>query len=164
MTTDNATEVYQQILENKGIMMFDFTGHSIFAATHKIMYRYLPISAENAAKVNMFGANAIYIYRTREIYENIIYWWVLCALTKDCMAPTSDLYCNLQGRNVYAHCHRYDQSAINIIAANYFQYNETKYFTKVGIMEVKRYSQHKEELWTCNTKRNRTKVHTAKFI
>jgi len=128
------------------------------------MYRYLPISAENATNLHMHGANAIYIYRTREIYENVIYWWVICALTKDCMAPTTDLYCHFKGRNVYANCHRYDQSAINIVAAHHFEYDEHVYLSSAKILTVNRHSKHHEQLWTCTTRVDVAKVQSKSIF
>ena len=111
-------------------MTFDNCGHSIFMATHKGMYKYLPIPPHAAAKVTMRGASAMYLYKTRVVYNNIIYWWVLCALNQDCIAPTTDLYCSFKGRDVYANCHRYDQSAINIALANHYLYDDEIYFIK----------------------------------
>jgi len=59
-----------RVVQNGGLMTFDNAGHSIFAATHEGMYRYLPITREAAAKVTMRGASAIYIYQTREVNVN----------------------------------------------------------------------------------------------
>jgi len=55
------------VVQNGGLMTFDNAGHSIFAATHEGMYRYLPITREAAANASMRGACAFYIYQTREV-------------------------------------------------------------------------------------------------
>ena len=56
-----------------------------------------------------------------QLYNSVLRWWLLCALESDCIAPTSELYCRFDGgRQQYGHCHRYDQSALNILLANYF--------------------------------------------
>ncbi|KHJ93647.1 hypothetical protein OESDEN_06434 [Oesophagostomum dentatum] len=51
------------------------------------------------------------------------------------MAPAgSQLFCEfVNGRyEEYANCHRYDQSAINILLANAYEYNITKYISRLG--------------------------------
>ena len=55
-------------------------------------------------------------------------WWFLCAIEEGCIAPTRELVCKFRGRREYAHCHRYEQSAFNILLANYFNDNYTAYF------------------------------------
>jgi hypothetical protein len=58
------------------------------------------------------------------MYSNVIRWWFLCALTADCIAPTNDLLCKFASGadrdSQYAKCHRYDQSALNILLVNHF--------------------------------------------
>jgi len=57
----------------------------------------------------------------------VIGWWFLCAVDPACIAPTRDLYCQFAGRDVYGRCHRYDQSALNILLANYFDHQPQLY-------------------------------------
>jgi len=59
-------------------------------------------------------------------------FWLLCAFEEGCMAPKGcQRICNFTygGRMKmnYVNCHRFDQSAINIILANYFEWDLTKY-------------------------------------
>ena len=87
-----------------------------------------------------------------QLYDSVIRWWFLCALEPACIAPTTDLYCRFHGTEEYAHCHRYDQSAINILLANYFG-NCWAYFmtTAVGsVLSVERGSQGKEKIFVCD--------------
>lgn len=59
-----------------------------------------------------------------QVYANVVQWWFLCALVADCIAPTNDLFCNFatgaDRDSQYAECHRYDQSAINVLLVNHF--------------------------------------------
>jgi hypothetical protein len=57
----------QAVSVSRGFLMFDWTGHTIFAATHATMYRYLPIAELAATRVPMMGANSIYIHCSREV-------------------------------------------------------------------------------------------------
>ncbi|GMR62912.1 hypothetical protein PMAYCL1PPCAC_33107, partial [Pristionchus mayeri] len=92
------------------------TGHSIFAATHPSMYEYLPIDSALAKELEMLEY-PIFIARS-EVAREAIKWNALCALTKECMAPSGAvLSCSFGDDrfNAWAKCHRYDQSSINIV-------------------------------------------------
>jgi len=158
METANISAVLQQAVQNGGFVTFDNSGHSIFAATHNTTYKYLPITAEGASRADMRGANVILVYRTKQVYENLIKWWVLCALVRDCMAPTSDIVCSFHGRSVYAGCHRFDQSALNILAANYYLYNFTIYASVAEILTVDRGARWDHKVKLCTTELMPTKI------
>lgn len=66
MLTSDLESVYNQAVSH-GLVMFDFAGHNIFMATHVLMYRYLPITIESAVNVSMYGANAIFIRRSKQV-------------------------------------------------------------------------------------------------
>ena len=88
-----------------------------------------------------------------QLYDSVIRWWFLCALEPACIAPTTDLYCKFHGTEEYGHCHRYDQSAINILLANYFEDDYRAYFapaTVDSVLSVERGSQGKEEIFVCD--------------
>jgi hypothetical protein len=54
--------IREQVLgEARGVVMFEPSKHSIFAATHRRMYNYLPISKTAAVDAMMMSANAIFI-------------------------------------------------------------------------------------------------------
>jgi len=67
-------------------------------------------------------------FKLLQIYTRIIRWWVLCALVRECMASTAALQCSFHGRDTYANCHRFDQTALNILTAHHFPYNDEVYF------------------------------------
>ncbi|CAJ0598182.1 unnamed protein product [Cylicocyclus nassatus] len=117
-------------------MLHHPSDHSIFATTHPGMYKYIPTDIE-AIKTNAsmnHDAGFQFIVATADAHE-ILKWYVLCALEKDCMAPhDAGLYCDFQNDrfNRYAGCHRYDQSAINLLLANSYEYNATNYVSNLG--------------------------------
>ena len=41
----------------------------------------------------MYEVGSIFIYKTKEIHENILRWCVLCGLDRSCMAPTKIFDC-----------------------------------------------------------------------
>ena len=44
--------------------------------------------------VEMGASGMVVFYRTERAFKNIVLFWVLCALNKDCTQPTKQLYCN----------------------------------------------------------------------
>lgn len=52
---------------NGGIVQVDYTGHSIFAATHSGLYKHLPIDESLAVGTRMYGAGALLIYRNQQV-------------------------------------------------------------------------------------------------
>jgi hypothetical protein len=96
-----------------------------------------------------------------QIYMKIVRWWFLCALDADCIAPTKDLFCKFAtGPNrfaYYANCHRYDQSALNVLVVNHFikqlSSNDTNsvksLYAANGALKVLRGERHNEPLQLC---------------
>ncbi len=66
---------------------------------------------------------------------------VLCSLEKDCMAPEG-IFVNCQfGKNtcdVFANCHRFDQSALNVLLLNRWDYERTSYHFDYNIAPEQR--------------------------
>ena len=88
-----------------------------------------------------------------QLYDHVIRWWFLCALEQACIAPTTDLLCKFHGKSEYGHCHRYDQSALNILLANYFNNNCMAYLASSSVLTVERGSENKEEVLVCRSNR-----------
>uniref|UniRef100_A0A914WZ80 Uncharacterized protein n=1 Tax=Plectus sambesii TaxID=2011161 RepID=A0A914WZ80_9BILA len=111
----------------------DKTYHSVFAATNPAMYKYLPTDVDKIGATMMYGGGFILFYRTPASVE-VLKWLVLCAMEDNCInPPNSRLACHFGDRKngkLYANCHRFDQSAINVILATLNNYNESFYTTK----------------------------------
>ena len=119
--SNNITDAMTVARRSRGITLFLNTGHSIFAATHQETYNYLHISRQTSINTQMYGGGVILIYRTHYIYHHILFWWILCSLNEKCIAPVIKFQCYFEGKDKYGNCHRYDQSAINIILANHYK-------------------------------------------
>ncbi|KAL6736236.1 hypothetical protein Aduo_006613 [Ancylostoma duodenale] len=117
-------------------MLHSPSGHSIFAVTNPGTYQYIPTNIEaikTKASMN-HDASFAFVARTEDGVE-ILKWYVLCALEKDCMAPPgAQLQCTFKdGRyKNYANCHRYDQSVINLILSNSYGYDIKNYISSLG--------------------------------
>uniref|UniRef100_A0A915IZH2 DDE-1 domain-containing protein n=1 Tax=Romanomermis culicivorax TaxID=13658 RepID=A0A915IZH2_ROMCU len=147
-------------------ILIDYTGHSILAATNPKMYNFLPLPKKLAYRCPMFGANIQILFAGSDSSSNrfVAKWWVRCALEQTCIAPyNSHLLCEFQKQGGqldkfnYANCHRYDQSALNILLSwvNGFDSSrhsdthqifkdsfailcEALYFNQVDVMATKR--------------------------
>ncbi|KAL6736497.1 hypothetical protein Aduo_006843 [Ancylostoma duodenale] len=117
-------------------MLHYYSGHSIFAATNPGMYKYIPTNID-AIKKNQSAnhdANFAFIVKTPDSVE-ILKWYVMCALEKECIAPSgAQVWCIFKEDrfNDYANCHRYDQSVINLLLANSYDYNTKNYVSSIG--------------------------------
>jgi hypothetical protein len=176
MSTNQLDDVIRQANHKSiGVLLFDVAGHSIYSTTHVTMYRYLPMDRQAAIKVQMWGAGAIFINCTRQLYDEIIRWWFLCALEPRCMAPTRQLYCNFmhlpdsqKPRDQYAQCHRYDQSALNVLLANYFHQegddDSLPYVSRnQNVLSNQRGSQHQQLIHVCDQRPNGTAAVTRQL-
>ena len=99
------------------------------------------------------------IYLTLQLYDQVLRWWFLCALEKQCIAPIAKTGCNniySRPRHSYANCHRFDQSSINILLANYFDDDDLAYFIpdargRKHLMSNKRGRRHKLSVTICGS-------------
>ena len=139
-TSNNFSAVFRQLdHQKKGVLSFSNSRTSIFEVTHPEMYQYLPMSTVRAKRVSVPESGCILLYRTADVYNHIVRWWLLCALQQQCMAPTtSQLHCNRRNRQTYAGCHRYDQSALNILLANLFPNKDLTCLSTSKVLEVRR--------------------------
>jgi hypothetical protein len=93
--------------------------HSTFAVTAPGMMDFFNCSKERLYD-RQLAANFMLVYKTPEIVQNVLKWWLLCALEPECMGPKGgEVDCRFPADSykTYANCHRYDQSAINILLA-----------------------------------------------
>ena len=94
------------------------------------MFQYLPSNITKLTRTEQRQEGAVLFYRTRHVYMHVIRWWVLCALDSNYMAPILNLKCMWKTEvhsDEYGHCHRFDQSAINILLANLYAFDDTAY-------------------------------------
>jgi hypothetical protein len=89
----------------------------------------LPSNLTALLSIRQLEANGMLFYRTRFVIKNVIRWFVYCALEEQCIAPDKNRFCDF-GRLksvTYIGCHRYDQTAVNLILANVFNYTVREY-------------------------------------
>lgn len=122
--------VYRGVVKNGGFAYMSTTEHSSYSVTHPGMYGFLPTDMDVQKKLYQGVTYAVLMYKTRKVFDNIVWWWFLCALHSECMTPILNLGCNFKNNdmmNTFADCHRFDQSASNILASNLYDYNDNEY-------------------------------------
>ncbi|KAK2186416.1 hypothetical protein NP493_201g04025 [Ridgeia piscesae] len=107
--TPNMTQLYQRARDSDGFVLFGPTGHSNFAVTHPGMFRYLTTNIEKQKQTQQFGATAAFVVNTRSNFDEVLWWYYLCALTEDCIAPFKKLSCHFASDRygTFADCHRF---------------------------------------------------------
>ena len=133
-------------------MTLTSTGHSVYSATHAQTYEYLPTLVGRMPDVTQHECGAMFLYRTEKVWTYLLKWWLLCSLDPKCISPKSKLNCEdvyKRGRGHYANCHRYDQSAMNILMANTFGFEDKKYVNVENLAYVDRGSYGHEHVKLC---------------
>ena len=127
----------------KHLVRFPLVGGSpstfpMTTTTHDGMLKYLKLNYSRAVLSHVHAsieANSLIMWFTALLKEKIMKYWVDCALHRDCIAPQGSsrfgcgmyiyLHPEVLGEK-YAGCHRYDQSAINLILFREFGLNATR--------------------------------------
>ena len=133
----------QNTIHNGGFTMLSCTHVSVFSTTHPMFYTYIPTYKHKLPHINTCQGGALLIYCTEEVFYDVLWPLLLCSLQKWCIAPNRDLYCKpqkLKCRNVYADCHRYDMSAMNILLLNKWHFDCSCYRISQEIVTVDRES------------------------
>ncbi|VDM59063.1 unnamed protein product [Angiostrongylus costaricensis] len=105
-------------------------------ARHDI-YKFIPTNFTEIKKpkAKMYEAGFVFAARTKDTVEKILKWYVLCALEEDCMAGNQEekMHCGFKGDRFSEppKCHRFDQSVVNLLAANAFYYDRHYYASEI---------------------------------
>jgi hypothetical protein len=100
--------------------------HRAIEYTHGGMVEYLqfPKSRKDVAEVKTLAATAFLLLANSTIKEKLIDPWLDCALHEECIAPRGSALGPCQSTELhdgrYIGCHRYDQSALNLILVREF--------------------------------------------
>ena len=134
LQTDKFQPVFDLAIANGGMVQFYVSPHSMFAATDPRMWDFLVTDPVKLMNTTMYGSNSMLMYKTEKAYKGVLYWWFMCALDQDCIAPLwSSNLCKRwhDMRTVRVEqCHRQDQSSLGTLIANLYDFNVTKYVPK----------------------------------
>ncbi|WKX91638.1 hypothetical protein Q1695_010007 [Nippostrongylus brasiliensis] len=139
-------------------LLHGYSGHGIYPATATAVYNFIPTNFVEIKKpkAKMYEAGFAFVARTIDAMENIVKWfrYVLCALEKDCMAGNhrERIRCYFKKDRFGSPptCHRYDQSVVNVLAANSYWYDRHYYASEiVDFFDIIR---SRSELKLCGTR------------
>ena len=152
-TTNDLHPVYQLASNNGGIVLFVQSMNRVTGTTDPALYSYIPTYLPHLATVREAGATAIFIRNTENIFKNVLHWWILCALDAECIAPAkAELYCaprDAKNPGKHMGCHRYDQSTLNVLLANYYQFNRSRYVINKNSIKITRFPTTENKLKRC---------------
>ena len=118
-TTGNLTLMFEMILSS-GVTLLKLSCNNNDRHTHPQMFQTLNEPRCLHRKYSQYPSGAVALFAKDYIIEGIMKPWVKCALVERCMQTTmpfkSIIICS--SRNPV--CHRYDQSAINILITRLF--------------------------------------------
>ncbi|WAR28714.1 hypothetical protein MAR_014418 [Mya arenaria] len=113
-----------------GIMVVgQSASYSTYSATHPKMLEFIPSDTEKLSFHPHIEIRAIVIHNTDDVHQHVMKMFAACALEENCLAPPgSKRQCKFDftGRKP-ADCHRYDESALNILLKNWFDFDMNKF-------------------------------------
>ena len=120
---------YLPLLMEFPFLSCSIIGYPMVTTTHEGMLKYLNLNMKRSELGKFHSTQAVYTMWVTEILKNkILSPMIDCALHKECIAPqgskVSGSGCHIEGRfnksGSYVGCHRYDQSALNMILIREF--------------------------------------------
>ncbi|ESO87150.1 hypothetical protein LOTGIDRAFT_154650 [Lottia gigantea] len=118
------SEIFQYTLQN-GLMLTPPGGpYEVLNNTDIRMFRFLHLNLCEYQGLIENQATMVIIADTWLTHWVLMKWWIVCALSEDCIAPPGTkqmLICPSNPMNSkIASCHRFDQSALNILTYSIF--------------------------------------------
>jgi hypothetical protein len=138
LLTPKLDYIFELAESNGGIVLLD---KSTQGATRipKPLYKFLPTNKELAEKRKHVTTGAIFVMRTREVGESVLWWWLLCSNTKECFFDqTIKAHCEVgsdprKSRRIEANCSRVDHSIANVLTGNLYRHEWDKYCIESGL-------------------------------
>ncbi|OWF39800.1 uncharacterized protein LOC110464597 [Mizuhopecten yessoensis] len=134
MCLKNAKKLLTQVPKAHDTSVFvigQAAGYTSFAVTHPDMYKFITTDRKKLASVPHIEIYALIMHNTEELRENLMKPLLSCTMNPACLAPHgagSNCDFDFSGR-LYAKCHQYDESAINILLKNWFQFDKAKFMS-----------------------------------
>ncbi|KAL4219756.1 hypothetical protein ACF0H5_020170 [Mactra antiquata] len=132
LATQELAPLIHESHEHGVVILGQTVSYTTLAATHPDMFKFFPVDKEKLSNCPHVEIRAVFIHNTDEIHENFMRMFTSCALEESCLAPKGSKWqCkfDLTGRKP-ADCHRFDESALNILLKNYFNYDMNKFVRK----------------------------------
>ncbi|XP_069104621.1 uncharacterized protein [Argopecten irradians] len=120
---------YPKAHDTSVLVLGHAASYTTFAVTHPDMYKFIKTDRKELSKHPHIEIFALIMHNTAELREHFMKHLLSCTMDPACLAPPgSRTNCDFDfsGR-LYAKCHQYDESAINILLKNWFQFDKAKF-------------------------------------
>ena len=149
--TSDWTDIYKTAMHTNGVALFRESVRKIFPVTYPTTYEYLPSNMQDLMHISQRGTHSMLFYKTKWVFDHVVWPAFLCALHRDCIATTDDRKCGnvtLERMDAY-YCNRYDQAIINLLLVNQFVSSDI-YCAQTLVLDVQRYVTHQFDLRVCS--------------
>ena len=89
----------------------------------------------------------------QQVFREVLWWFFyLCSLERSCILPNAYRFCRLDPKDRYsthAHCHRFDQSIVNVLLSNIWLTDGKSYTAKEDFFSIHRYVTHMYTVKVC---------------
>lgn len=124
--------------EDPGVLIIGQSAdYSTFAVTNPGMYKYLAVDRTDLFKFPHIEIKAMIIHNNDDVMNHFMKILTACAVDERCLSPfgaSSDCTFDVTGRE-YANCHRFDESAVNIILKNWLGHKPSSYMVKSTFLQ-----------------------------
>ena len=135
LTSGDLDLAYQMALKNSGLVFFStaLSYISTFSLTPPATFSYLPSDPHFMQTILHVQSGAFFLLRSHKILTKVLWWFTLCTLDRSCLLNNTEIICDFQrsrlkpDKTVYQNCTRADQSVLNILAANLYQFDVQAY-------------------------------------
>lgn len=116
------------------------------------MFVFLQTDEKKLKKVPHFDFTLIVMHSTKRVNNFFMRYLVSCTLEEYCIAPPgAQSKCDLHlGNKRYGNCHRYDESAINLILNKWHDYKPKEYLMKDVITKYHDGKDMSKKVKVCN--------------
>ena len=84
------------------------------------IHSYFVTDIKKTETIEEVNNSAFVMYRTQDVWQNVLMWMVLCSLNAKCIAPTDEADCLNKDREA---CQAYDQTLMTFLLANWKNYD-----------------------------------------
>ncbi|CAL1537680.1 unnamed protein product [Lymnaea stagnalis] len=107
--------------------------YSSFVVTNPHMYTFLTTDEKKLQKTPHFEFSVLIVHNTKRVNNFFLRYLTACTMEDYCIAPPGakpNCDYNLGNNKKFANCHRYDESAMNLILNRWHDYKPSEYLMK----------------------------------
>jgi len=149
-TQPNVDYVLRTMKERHGLVLFRDPEHSVWSTTNPQTYNYLSTDEEGLKRTVTAPGTSFLVANTPEMFSTVLFWLYSCSLDERCIAPVMHPEpCNVTQPDVFANCHRFDQSVITLLAANVWGFGSDGYRYEQDMFVIRRSTKGDKRVAIC---------------